>query len=369
MSQAGARLTAGNSLLRRGGVWPGLALALGLALSAQYLARVIGVDGLGFSRSPVSPILLAILGGLALRNLVALPEVVEDGIRFALNRVLKLGIILMGMRLSLAAIGDIGLEAVPVVIACIATALFVVNAVRRRFGITPTLAALIAVGTSICGCTAIMAAAPTIRASRAEICYAVTCVALFGTMGMLAYPFIANWLFGDNSLAAGMLLGVGIHDTSQVVGAGLLYSQYFGSEAGLDAAVVTKLLRNLSIILVVPALGVVFARSARRNGEERPPLHTLVPLFVVGFVLMSLLRSLGDVGDRAFGLLSQTDWQFAVSGIQQTSTLLLTVAMAAVGLSTNLRGIRGLGLQPAGVGLLAASVVGGVGILLIGALV
>ncbi len=369
MSQLGARINTGQSLLNRGGIWPGLALALGLALCAQYLARVIGVDGLGFSRSPVSPILLAILGGLALRNLIALPNYLDDGIRFALNRLLKLGIILMGIRLSLVTIGDIGLEAIPVVIACILTALVVVNVVSRWLGLTPTLAALIAVGTSICGCTAIMAAAPVIRASRAEICYAVTCVALFGTVGMLAYPFLANWLFGDNPLAAGMLLGVGIHDTSQVVGAGLLYAQYFGSEAGLDAAVVTKLLRNLSIILVVPALGIIYARSAQRDDHERTSLHKTFPLFVVGFVLMSMLRTLGDSGDRAFGLMSQADWQFAVSGIQQISTLLLTIAMAAVGLSTNLRGIRGLGLQPAGVGLLAATVVGGAGILLISTLV
>ena len=351
------------SLLARAGIWPGLLLAAGLALAAQYLAHVIGVDGLGFASSPISPILLAIVGGLAIRNLSVVPEYCDAGIRIALTHLLKLGIVLMGIRLSLATVADIGVESIPIVIACIATALLTVRFVSRRLGLSPTLGTLIAVGTSICGCTAIMATAPAIRANKAEICYAITCVALFGTAGMLAYPFIAHWLFAEQPVAAGMLLGVGIHDTSQVVGAGLLYSQYFGSEVGLDAAVVTKLLRNLCIIVVVPALSFMLARTSGQ--DDKTSLRAIFPLFILGFLAMSLLRTLGDLGDNAFGFIAPGNWDFLVAGIQQSAGLLLTVAMAAVGLSTNLRGVRGLGLKPAATGLFAAGIVGLVGSLLL----
>jgi len=366
--QLGAGLTT-NAWLRRGGIWPGLGLAMVLAIAAQYSATLIGTEVLGFARSPVSPILLAILGGLAVRNFVAVPDYCDEGIRFALNRLLKLGIILMGARLSLAAVGEIGLESIPVVIGCIATALLVVNFAARRLGLAPTLGALIAVGTSICGCTAIMAAAPAIKASRQEICYAVTCVALFGTVGMLAYPFLAHALFGDNPVAAGMLLGVGIHDTAQVVGAGLLYAERFGSEAGLDAAVVTKLLRNLSIVVVVPALSYAFARRQSAASGESVKLPRIFPLFVIGFLAFSLLRTLGDLGEQPFGFVDPLAWQALIATSQQSAGLLLTVAMAAVGLSTDLRGVRRLGWQPAAVGLLAAGIVGLAGIGLISSLV
>jgi uncharacterized integral membrane protein (TIGR00698 family) len=365
--QLGARLSA-TEILQRGGIWPGLGLAVLIGLAAMYLADVLGTQAMDFDRSPVSPILLAILGGLALRNLVELPEYCTPGILFALNRLLKLGIILMGARLSLAAVGAIGLESVPVVIGCIATALAVVSLASRRLQLAPTLAALIAVGTSICGCTAIMAAAPAVRASRNEICYAVTCVALFGTVGMLAYPFVAHALFGDDPAAAGMLLGVGIHDTAQVVGAGLLFAQNFGAEAGLDTAVVTKLLRNLSIVVVVPALSILFARHARQADGQPHRASAAFPVFILGFLLMSLLRTVGDLGGRPFGVLDLADWQALLSSIQQGAGLLLTVAMVAVGLSTDLRGIRRLGWRPAAVGLLAAGAVGLTGISLIGLL-
>jgi uncharacterized integral membrane protein (TIGR00698 family) len=344
--------------LQRAVVLPGLILALALAATAHYFSQLIGVDGLGFAKSPVSPVLLAILFGLIIRNLAGVPGWCEAGVRFALDHVLKFGIGLLGIRLSLSAVGEIGMECIPIVIGCIATALIAINLLSRWLGLSTRLGTLIAVGTSICGCTAIMAVAPAIRARQSEVCYAITGVALFGTAGMLAYPFLAQALFADQPLAAGMFLGTAIHDTAQVVGAGLLYEQYFHSSAALEAATVTKLVRNLSMLVVIPLLTFRFARSHPAEPGQPTDLKKLLPLFVVGFVAMSLLRTAGDLGDVAFGFIPATTWQAGIELTTRLSNLLLAVAMAAVGLSTSLAGIRQIGYRPLAVGFAAAALVG-----------
>ena len=344
-------------------VFPGLGIAVLLAVTAHYLSQVAAMQGA--VNIPVSPIMLAILLGVAIRNLAGLPESFAPGLHFALNRVLRLGVALLGIRLSLSAVGEIGIECVPIVIGCIATALIVVNLMSRWLGLSASLATLIAVGTSICGCTAILTTAPAIRARQTEICYAVTCVVFFGTVGMLAYPFVAQWLFPDRPLAAGMFLGTAIHDTAQVVGAGLLFEQYFGSGVGMEAATVTKLVRNLSMVVVIPALTLVFARLNCQAGE-RVNWKKLVPLFIIGFIAMSLLRTVGDLGDAAFGFIPAAAWQDGVGLTQQAAEIFLTIAMAAVGLSTSFAGLRQIGIKPLAMGFTAAALVGLTSLVLIG---
>ena len=170
-------------------------------------------------------------------------------------------------------------------------------------------------------------------------------------------------------MAAGMFLGTAIHDTAQVVGAGLLFEQYFSSSAGLEAATVTKLVRNLSMVIIIPALTFIFARQNNQPGENRTALKDLVPLFIVGFIAMSLFRTVGDLGDSAFGFIPPAVWQTTVGSIQQVSEVLLAVAMAAVGLGTSFAGIRQIGLKPLGVGFAATVVVGCVSFGLIGVFV
>lgn len=343
-------------LLQRAVLLPGLLLALALALVAQLGSELLGVAGLGFSDSPVSPVLLAILFGLIVRNLVGVPEACEAGLRFALNILLKLGIALLGIRMSLSAVAEIGLNSLPIVVGCISAALLLVTLLSRCLKISSTLTTLIAVGTSICGCTAIMATAPVIRARQAEICYAITCVALFGTAGMLAYPFLAQSLFAERPVAAGVFLGTAIHDTAQVLGAGMLYEQYFQSSAGLEAATVTKFVRNLSMLIVIPLLTFWFAR--RESGSQHTELKKLVPLFILGFLALSLLRTVGDLGHEAFGLIPADAWQATIRIVTDLSGLLLLIAMAAVGMSTSLAGIRSIGYRPLLAGLSAAALVG-----------
>jgi uncharacterized integral membrane protein (TIGR00698 family) len=345
-------------------VLPGLILALLIAFAGQYLSHVIGIDLMGLPKSPISAIMMAILLGILIRNTISLPDAVQPGIRFGLVRVLRLGIVLLGIRLSLGEAGAIGLQSLPVIVGAVAAALIIVTFLARRVGLTGRLGTLIAVGTSICGATAIVATAPAIGAKDDEVSYSVACITLFGVVAMLVYPFAGHWIFAGDAFASGLFLGTSVHETAQVAGAGLVYQQYYGDPQALDVATVTKLVRNLGMLLIIPLMSVVYHRSATDAGEA-PKWWTMIPLFVVGFACMSLIRTIGDSGELAFGFLQPDTWQTIVSRTKEFAEICLAVAMAAVGLGTSIKGLRSIGLKPLAIGLFSALLVGGVSISLI----
>lgn len=345
-------------------VLPGLLLALLIAVAGQYLSELIGIHWLALPKSPVSAIMMAILLGIFVRNVIALPATFQPGIRFGLVRVLRLGIILLGIRLSLGEAGAIGLRSLPVIIAAVAAALIIVTALSRRLGMSAKLGTLLAVGTSICGATAIVATAPTIAARDDEVAYSIACVTLFGVVAMLVYPFAAHWLFAGDAFSSGLFLGTSVHETAQVAGAGLVYQQYYGDPEALDVATVTKLVRNLGMLLIIPLMSVIYHRSSG-DGTAAPRWWQMVPLFVIGFAMMSLLRTVGDLGDPAFGVLPRPAWESFVGYTNDAAELCLAVAMAAVGLGTSIRELQSIGFRPLLMGLVAALLVGGVSATLI----
>ncbi len=336
-------------------IW-GFLLALFLALAGEYLAGVIA-PALGLQKGAISGIMMAILLGILVNNLFRLPEVLRPGIRFSVVRILRLGIVLLGIRLSIVEAGAIGLRSLPIIVGTVLAALAIVTWVSRRVGLTDRLGTLIAVGTSICGATAIVAMAPTIGARDDETSYAVACITLFGVVAMLAYPFAAHWLFAGDGFRSGMFLGTAVHETAQVAGAGLVYQEYFEDPRALDVATVTKLVRNMSMLLVIPIMAVFYHRRSNEGGTA-PKWYTMIPIFIVGFAAMSLLRTLGDVGDRPFGMLDPAQWKSIVGFIKQVATYCLAIAMAAVGLGTSIKGLRAIGPKPLGVGLFSALLVG-----------
>lgn len=343
---------------------PGLAFALLLFIGAGFLSQWVGNSWTGLPKSPFSPIMVAILLGVLVRNTLGLSPILEPGVKFGLVRILRFGIVLLGIRLSLAEAGEIGLKALPVIITCVTVALLAVTWLSRRLGLHGPLGMLIAAGTGICGATAIVALSPAINARDEETAYAVACIALFGAMSMLTYPFVAHWLFAADSFRAGLFLGTAVHDTSQVAGAGLVYQQYYGDDAALNVAMVTKLVRNLGMLVVIPLLGILYHRKAG-SGPANHGLWSMAPFFVVGFALMSLLRTVGDVGDRPFGVLDPDTWQSVVGYTQEAAEYCLGVAMAAVGLGTGLADLKRIGFKPLGVSLFSALLVGGVSYLMI----
>lgn len=344
-----------------GALLPGVGIAVALAWLGGLASDALGRSLFGADRSPVSPILVAIALGLAIRNGVGLPAVYEPGLRLCLRRVLRVGVALLGLRMSLEGVGAIGVQALPIAAGCIAAALLVVRAAVRVVGVPPRLGTLVAVGTAICGNTAIVATAPVIGADEDETSYAVGTITVFGLLALVAYPFVAHLLFAGDADRVGLFLGTAIHDTAQVAGAGLLYAQQYGAPGALDAATVTKLVRNAFMVAVIPWM----AWSARRSGGpadgSRARLAELVPGFVLAFVALSLVRTIGDAGDAPFGgLLAPEHWQALLAAASSVSAWCLAIAMASVGLGTHLRRLRVLGLRPLAVGLAAALAVGAV---------
>lgn len=345
-------------------VLPGLTLALVLAIAGHYLSVFIGIDLMGLPKSPISAIMMAIVLGIIVRNTFTLPKTFDPGIRFGLVRVLRLGIVLLGIRLSLGEVGAIGLSSLPIIIGAVAAALLVVTYISKKVGLTERLGTLIAVGTSICGATAIVATAPAIGAKDDEVAYSVACITLFGVIAMLVYPFAAHWMFGGNSFASGLFLGTSVHETAQVAGAGLVYQQFYNDPQALDVATVTKLVRNLGMLAIIPLMSVIYHRKSTDAGEA-PKWWTMIPLFIVGFALMSLVRTIGDMGDMAFGVLPADQWATIVSYTKTTAEFCLGIAMAAVGLGTSVKALIHIGLKPLAVGLFSALLVGVVSVILI----
>ncbi|GMU51685.1 MAG: hypothetical protein AMXMBFR33_08310 [Candidatus Xenobia bacterium] len=337
---------------------PGLATSILLMLIALPVAdglgrlvlRLTGVEG---GSSPISGVLVAILLGLLARNLLPLPERLDAGIKLATTTVLRLGIVLVGIKLSFFDLLVLGAVGIPVVVTAIVTALISVHWLAARLGLSQRLGTLIAAGTSICGITAIVSTAPAIEANEQEVAYAVANVALFGLLGMLTYPYLAHAVFSTPE-QVGLFLGTAVHDTSQVIGSALTYKEVYGADQALKVATVTKLTRNLFLALVVPFLAWMHARRQQRPGQ-RIDFKKLLPTFVLGFVAMALLRTVGDAmwGDAA-------TWKVVTHQIGDVwgSKYCLGTALAGVGLSTRFAVFRGVGLKPFLVGFFAAALVG-----------
>src|SRR3954469_1549641 len=161
--------------------------------------------------SPISPIMLAVVLGLLLRNTIGVPKAYEAGLRLCLKTVLRLGIVLLGLGLSVQAVAKMGLIGLPIIACCIATALLAVTLINRALGLPKRLGTLIAVGTSICGVSAIVATAPAIDAEDDETSYAVACITIFGLLALFTYPLLAHWMFASNNAQVGTFLGTAIH--------------------------------------------------------------------------------------------------------------------------------------------------------------
>lgn len=334
----------------------GLAVAVAVAGFGYVLAYTIGQGLLGMESPPISPVIVAILIGVLLAAFAPLPTSWQQGFKVCTTTILRTGIVLLGLRLSLTQAGAIGLYAVPLIAICVGTALIGVRLLAKLLDVDPTLAALIAVGTSICGCTAIIATAPLIQAKPQQVSYALTMVALIGMAALLVYPFLAHFLFDGDAVLAGYFLGTAIHDTSQVAGAGLMYQSQFESPEALDVSTVTKLIRNTGMVLVIP-LASAWIQRQRESNMEPSGRPFYLPMFIAGFVVAVSLRSVGDLGESAFGVVSREHWQLLVEYAGRAAAVLLTVAMAGIGLSTSLSAVKSIGKRPMALGLLAAAMV------------
>lgn len=343
---------------------PGLLLTAGVAWLGMLASEWIGTDLLGFEKSPVSGIMMAIVIGLVIGNVVRLPAWTKPGITFSLKKILRLGIILLGIRLSLGDVLRLGALGIPLILVCIVGALVVTRFLSRRLQLSERLGTLIGIGTSICGATAIVATGPAIEAKEEELTYAVANITLFGILAMLLYPYLGHALFPGDPTAAGLFLGTSIHETAQVAGSGLIYSEMFDAEKALDVATVTKLVRNVLMALMIPLMAYRYQQqnaAANPDHAKKFSFLRLFPVFILGFIAFAVVRTIGDAtldAGSAWGVFSESQWDSLTTHVKDWAERFLAMAMAGVGLGTSIAHLRGLGMKPFYVGLAAALSVG-----------
>ena len=334
-------------------VIPGIILAFVLYTLSQGFNNIIGIELLGYSKSPISTAMIAILLGMIFGNIFKIRDGFQKGLDFTREYILKFGIICLGIQLKPFEFLDFGKIAIPLIIICIISVLIVIKLLIKKLKIPTRMAYLISIGSTVCGTTAIMATAPVIKATKNEVSYAIANITLFGILSMLIYPYFANFYFDSKPLLVGLFLGTSIHETSQVAAAGLIYEQQFNSPETLNIATVTKLIRNTFLIVMIPLFAFLYNRGQAR--EKNYSILNIFPYFVLGFVGMIILR---NIGDQFFLSDYSNNWNDLIYNIKFSSKVFLTMAMAAIGLSTNLKDIKNMGFKPFIVGFIAMFTVG-----------
>ena len=331
----------------------GIILCVLTALLSIQLSSYIGTSILNLSKSPISPIIIAILIGAIIGNSIKNIDKYDKGFSFSIEHLLKLGIIFLGIRLSISDILIYGSQGLVVIIPCIAISILIVKSLRNKLNVSENLSLLIAVGTSICGATAIAALAPAINAKKEEISYAIANITVFGLFAMFLYPMVAYTVFNDNSLSVGLFLGTSIHETAQVAGSGMIYSEQYQNPSVLDISTVIKLVRNTMMVIVIPLLAFLARKDSNQNNSIK--IASIFPYFIIGFLVFGMIRTVGDQFEYQIG---SENWNSFIYFIKNFAEILLVIAMSAIGYNTKINKFKNLGLKPFYLGFIAALSVG-----------
>lgn len=323
---------------------PGLVLVAVITASAYGLRHIPAM-------SQLSPMITAIFVGMLYANVVGINPSATPGILLSGKRLLRLAVALLGLQISFMQMAEIGVRGVGfAAIALLSTFVFTLWA-GRLLGVDRQLAGLLAAGTAICGASAIAATNAVTGADDEDVSYAVACITLFGTIAMFLFPFVAL-AAGLGERAYGLWIGLSVHEVAQVVGAGF----QGGTEAG-EIAVVTKLARVMMLAPLVIGLSVILARPQERTsgkaGHGKTSPLSLLPLFVIGFMALAAINSFGIVPDAVR------------TPIVAATPVLLTAAMAALGLGTSMSKLRQHGLRPLVLAAMASIFIAGISYLMV----
>lgn len=273
----------------------------------------------------------ALLLGVGIRAVTAFPERYHPGFAFAGRTVLQAAIVVSGFGLSLAVVLRTGLGTLPVTLGTIAVALIAAPIVGRMLGLQSPLRTLIGVGTAICGASAIAAVSSVLEPDEADIALAIATVFFYNIVAVLVFPPIGHAL-GLSQEAFGLWAGTAINDTSSVVAAGYIY----GRDAG-DHATIVKLTRATLILPIVAVIAFRHARVTRAAGSH-VPWRRIVPWFILWFLVAALVNSTGIV---------PAGWH---DGIARTAIFLISVALAGIGVQTQLPRVLRAGPRPLALG-------------------
>jgi len=308
---------------------PGVAAAGALAALAWPLGRLEPSAG-----APV----IALALGIAARTSLGERHALRPGLAFCARYVLQAAIVALGTTLSLGQVGSVGRSTLPVLAGTLAAAFLVAAVAGRLLGVPSRLRTLVGVGTGICGASAIAAVSGVVAATEAEIAYAVSTIFAFNLVAVLLFPPLGH-LLGLSQSSFGVWAGTAVNDTSSVVAAAYAYGPTAGSHA-----VLVKLTRTLAILPVAGALALRHRSGVRWT--------QIVPWFLLWFALAASLDTAGVIPGAWHGAL------------QQLAVGLITVALAAVGLTTDLRALRRAGARPLLLGTLVWAAVASTSLLL-----
>lgn len=292
------------------------------------VSLVVGAAASFLSEHYAAPVMLfALLLGMAL-NFLAVDGPCKAGIEFTARTVLRLGVALLGMRITLDQIASLGWKPMALVITLVVVTILASVVVAKALGFSRLFGMLTGGATAICGASAALALAAALpqhpRKEHATL-FTVIGVSALSTLAMILYPMIAQWLHLSPA-QAGVFLGATIHDVAQVVGAGYSMS----TETG-DIATVVKLMRVAMLLPVIVCAAMITRRQGLEAGGQRPPL---LPWFAVGFLLLACVNSTGWVPAAVQG------------GINDLSRGCLVVAISALGMKTQLKALASVGVKP-----------------------
>ena len=311
--------------------------------TASGLAATVALI-LGLTQEIIGALLIALLLGLLLRNVGLYRSALRAGVQKATKPLLRLGIVLLGLQLALTEILALGVPVLVLILGTVATGFLFTYWFARWLGLNPAAAILYAAGFSVCGASAVAAAQSVVEAEEDEAASALAMVTLWGTAAMLALPLLSRAL-GLTAEQSGVWIGLTVHEVAQVVAAGGM----LGATA-LAVATVVKLGRVLLLAPVLTFSSLHWARrraGADRFGREAPSRVPLIPLFVLGFLAMVVLRSATDLPEEVLRVAS---W---------LATWLLAAAMFGLGAGIEISKLLRTGGRGAVVGGASTLVLGG----------
>ena len=336
----------------------GILLCLAIAVPSWFL--VMFVPALEVIGAPV----IAIIVGMILSLIIKKKDPFTSGITFTSKKILQYAVILLGFGLNLATIGKVGLTSLPIILSTIATSLIVAFIMYKLLKVPSKTATLIGVGSSICGGSAIAATAPVIDADDEEIAQSISVIFLFNVIAALIFPTLGGFL-GMSNEGFALFAGTAVNDTSSVTAAASTWDSMHGTGSTvLDSATIVKLTRTLAIIPITLVLAFVRMRKEKNGStgsKTKVSLKKIFPMFILYFVLASVITTIAtsvltgqalDIANNIFGFL------------KQLSKFFIVMAMAAIGLNTNIVKLVKTGGKPILLGFTCWVAITGVSILM-----
>ena len=300
----------------------GVILCLAIAMPAYYLGKQLPLIG-----GPV----FAILMGMIITFLVKDKSKVQSGITYTSKKILQYAVILLGFGMNLSDIVKTGSSSLPIIISTIATSLVVAYVLCKVLKMPSKISTLIGVGSSICGGSAIAATAPVIEADDEEIAQAISVIFLFNILAALIFPTLGGML-GLSNDGFGLFAGSAVNDTSSVTATATAWDGIHGSNT-LDQATIVKLTRTLAIIPITLVLAFKRTRDAEKS-ESTFNLKKIFPFFILFFILASVITTVFNLPGNI------------TAPIKDLSKFFIVMAMAAIGLNTNIVKLVKSGAKP-----------------------